>query len=179
MKKYIVLLFMFLILIGCENVSNTPTKQVEGFFNKYQILDRDVLDDLDSVLLEEENLSEENKTNYREVIKKQYQNLVYQIKEEKINADVATVRVEITVIDFSKILASFQYDRENNPEIFFNAGGEYDEQIYYGKVIEGIANAKDKITYTLDINLSKINDKWVIDKIDRDTEDKILGVYQY
>ena len=179
MKKYIILVFMFLLLVGCENVSNTPTKQVESFFNKYQILDREVLDDLDNVLLNEENLSEENKNKYRDVMKKQYKNLIYQIKEEEINADVATVTVEITVIDFSKILAEYQYNKENNPEIFFNNNGEYDAQIYYGKVIDEMSNAKDKITYTLDINLSKINDKWIIDKIDSDTEDKILGVYQY
>lgn len=179
MKKYIILVVMFLLLSGCENVSNTPTKQVEGFFNKYQILDKEVLDDLDSVLLNEENLSEENKNKYRDVMKKQYKNLIYQIKEEEINADVATVTVEITVTDFSKILAEYQYNKENNPEIFLNDNGEYDEQIYYGKVIDEMVKAKDKITYTLDIKLSKINDKWIIDKIDSDTEDKILGVYQY
>lgn len=179
MKKYIILIFLFLLLVGCENVSNTPTKQVEGFFNKYQILDRGVLDDLDHVLLKQGNLLDENKNKYRDVIKKQYQNLIYKIKEEEVNADVATVTAEITVIDFSKILAQAQYDKTNNPEIFFNSNGEYDEQIYYGKIIDEMSKAKDKITYTLDINLSKINDKWIIDKIDNDTEDKILGIYQY
>jgi len=179
MKKILTILILILLISGCGDISNTPIKQVEGFFNKYQILDQDVLNDLDDVIESRGNFSEENKQKYREIIKKQYKNLTYQIKEEIVNAYVATVITEITVLDFSKILAEAQNHKQDNPEMFFDANGEYDEQLYYSYVISKIEQAEDKVKYTLEINLSKIDDKWKIDAIDSDTEDKILGVYQY
>ncbi len=46
---------MLLALVGCSinDLSNTPTKQTELFFNKYQTLDQSVLDDLNHVVAAE------------------------------------------------------------------------------------------------------------------------------
>ncbi|MBE6138822.1 MAG: hypothetical protein E7173_03670 [Firmicutes bacterium] len=179
MKKIIYLLFAVLLITGCDNISNTPTKQVEAFLNKYQTLDLEVIEDLDGVIDEHPNFSGENREKYREIIKKQYKNLVYQVKEEKVNADVATVVVEITVLDFSKVLAEASIAKENSPQIFLDSSGQYDEQKYYAYVISKMEQSNEKVKYTLEIPLSKINDKWKIGELDSDTEDKILGVYEY
>ena len=179
MKKIILALFIVLLSTGCDNISNTPTKQVEGLFNKYQTLDKEVLDDLDRVIAEEETFSDESRGAYREIIKKQYKNLIYKIKEETIDADVATVTVEITVTDFTKILAESSEYRNSHPEEFINANGEYSEKLYSDYVISKMKEANDRVKYTFDIKLSKIDEKWRVDGIDSDTEDKILGIYEY
>ena len=68
MKK-IILTLMLLFLMGCS-LSNTPTKKVETFFKKYQTLDKAVLTDLDSVLSTKLNFNENQKEEYRNIMKK-------------------------------------------------------------------------------------------------------------
>ena len=179
MKKIIVILFGLMLLTGCNDISNTPTKQVEGLFNKYQTLDKEVLDDLDQIISEESSFNEQNRQEYRELIKKQYKDLTYKIKEEKIDADKAVVTVEISVTDFSKVLSESVDYKNNHPEEFQDQSGQYQEQLYSEFVISKMKDAKEKVKYTLDITLTKIDEEWRIDGIDSDTEDKILGIYQY
>jgi len=179
MKKGIFIVVILVLLTGCTNISNTPTKQVEGLFNKYQTLDQEVLNDLDKVIDENNYFSEETRQEYREIIKKQYKNLTYKIKEETVDADAAIVTVEINVVDFSRILASSVDYKNNNLEEFLDENGQYQQSLYSKYVIEQMKDAKERIKYTLDIKLSKIDDEWRIDGIDSETEDKILGIYQY
>ena len=40
MKKLFCFLFILLVLSGCGNMNNTPTKKVEAFLNKYQTNDK-------------------------------------------------------------------------------------------------------------------------------------------
>ena len=82
MKKIIGILSI-IILTGCNtlDISNTPTKKVEEFLNKYQILDEEVLNELDDVIDSKTNLNVENKEEYRKIIKKQYKDMQYTIKE--------------------------------------------------------------------------------------------------
>ena len=42
-----------------------------------------------------------------------------------------------------------------------------------------IEKVKDKVKYTLELNLTKIDDKWELDKLSSDDEDKILGIFEY
>lgn len=179
MKKVILTLLIIFLVTGCNDISNTPTKQVEGLFNKYQTLDQEVLHDLDKVISEDDSFSQENREEYREIIKKQYKDLTYKIKEETVDADVATVTVEITVTDFSKVLAEASDYKNNHPEEFADENGNYQETLYSDYVISKMKEAKERVKYTLDIKLSKIDEEWRIDGIDSDTEDKILGIYQY
>lgn len=178
MKKIICIVISLLLLVGCSNISNTPTRQVENFFNKYQTLDSEVLDDLDRVINKNQNFDNTNKDQYRDVVKKQYKNMTYKIKEETIDGDKAVVTAEITVLDFGKIIRESEDYKNNHIDEFQDQNGNYDESKYINYVIPRLKEAKEKIKYTLDINLTKINKKWKIDGIDSDTEDKILGTYE-
>ena len=42
-----------------------------------------------------------------------------------------------------------------------------------------LEKVKDKVKYTLDLPLTKIDDKWELDQISSLDEDKILGIYEY
>lgn len=178
MKKLIYAVICLFLLVGCSNISNTPTRQVENFFNKYQTLDNEVLDDLDEIINKSQKFNDTNKETYRDVIKKQYKNMTYKIKEETIDGDKAVVTVEITVLDFGKIIREVVDYKNNHIDEFQDDNGNYDENKYINYLILKLENVKEKVKYTIDINLTKLDEKWKIDGIDSDTEDKILGIYE-
>ena len=106
MKKILVCLSLFLLLaVGCTNTMNTPTKKVEELLGKYQKMDSTVLAQLDSVISEDVNMSDEQKKKYRSLMEKQYQNLSYKVKNEEIKGNNATVDVEIEVFDYATSIA--------------------------------------------------------------------------
>ena len=94
MKKLLVILSIFL-LVGCE-LNNTPTKKIEQFLSNYQILHKDVISDLEGVI-NKTNYTGEQKEKYKELMKKQYKSLIYEIKEETIDGNKAYVTVQIEV----------------------------------------------------------------------------------
>ena len=179
MKKIIMLLSM-IILVGCTtlDISNTPTKKVEEFLNKYQILDEEILNELDNVIDSKTKLNSENKEEYRELIKKQYKNMQYTIKEETIDGDEATVIAQIIVKDFAKIINEVEvYKRENMKEFYENE--IYNDNLYKKYLLDKLKDAKDRVTYTLEFKVHKKNKKWTLDPITEEIEDKILGIYNY
>ena len=105
MKKLLLSLFALLFVVtGCSfsDMMNTPTKRVEEFLGKYQTMDSEVLRQLDDTINKDTTMSEDTKKDYKDVMKKQYQNLMYKIKDETVDGDHATVQVEIEVFDFDK-----------------------------------------------------------------------------
>jgi hypothetical protein len=111
-------------------------------------------------------------------MKKHYQSLKYEIKDETIDGDSATVTVEIEVIDYSRILDNASTYLEEHADEFIT-DDVYDETLYNDYRIEQLDKAEDKVKYTIDITLTKIDGEWVIDDIPSDVEDKIQGVYYY
>ena len=180
MKKVIISLSLIcLLLSGCDEINNTPIKQVESMFNKYQTLDQDVLDDLDRIISEEMVFDTTAREEYRKLIKEQYQNLTYKIKDEVIDGDNATVTSEITVTDYSKVLAESETYKNSHLSEFQDELGVYQPTKYSNYVISQLKDAKEKVKYTVEVRLTKFEDKWKINGIDEDTEDKILGIYEY
>ena len=176
MKKILAVLSI-IILTGCTlDISNTPTKKVEEYLNKFQILDEEVLNELDDVI-NEKKLDNENKEDYREIIKKQYKDMQYTIKEESIDGDEATVTAQIIVKDFTKIINDAEiYKRENINEFYEN--NTYNDNLYKKYLIDKLKDAKERVTYTLEFTLHKENTKWKLDPITEEIEDKILGIYK-
>ena len=104
MKKVLYLLIGIVLLTGCSctaDMGNTPTKKVEEYLNKYQTNDADVTNDLNDVLTNDTTLTDEERNNYNDFMKKHYQDLQYEIKDEKIDGDTATVEAEITVRSYA------------------------------------------------------------------------------
>ena len=92
MKKLALLFISVFLLVGCETVMNNPTKRVETFLNKYQTTDSEVLSQLDTTLNNDTTLTSTQKEDYRNLMKKQYQNLTYTIKDSSGNEN-STSRV--------------------------------------------------------------------------------------
>ena len=167
MKKLMVILFTVIVLTGCEkgNLMNTPTKKVEMFFANYQSLDDEVIRQLDKIVAEEENFNTENRADYKELMKKHYQNLTYDVKDEKIDGDTATVSVEIEVTDYTKTIKETEQYLADHPEEFKDEKGIYDSSLFMNYHLKKLKETKDKVKYTLDLTFSKVDDEWKLDSI--------------
>ena len=112
-------------------------------------------------------------------MKKHYQELTYEIKDEKIDGNKATVTVEIEVTDYSKTLKDADKYLENNKAEFYDDKGVYNAFLFTTYRIEQLKKVTDKVKFTLNLTLSKVDDEWQLDPISDVDEQKINGVYYY
>lgn len=181
MKKIICLLCALIVLTGCDfvrSLSNTPTKRVEEFLKKYQTLSQEVLDDLDTVVAEETSFNSGQRDRYRNIVKNNYQKLTYAVKNEEIDGDDATVTVEIEVIDYYKIMSDADLYLNENPDEFI-VDEEYSVSKFTDYRLDKLQEAKEKVTYTLELTLTKVDNEWFVDDLNQDDENKINGMYEY
>ena len=116
-------------------------------------------------------------TSYKELMKKQYKDLTYTIKEELIDGNNATVTVEIEVYDYNKAINDAETYYKNNPNEFKNSDGGIDEEKYMDYKIKKMEAVKDKIKYTLNLTLTKKDKKWVLNDISESDRQKLHGLY--
>lgn len=177
--KIFLAIFACVLFIGCsKDLSNTPTKKVEEVFSKYQTLDKDVIKDLDKVVAEDENFNTKQREKYKKIMKKHYGDLVYVVKEETVNGDDAVVEVEIEVTNYKNILKEAEKYRREHESEFYDEKGKFDTSKFIDYKLDKIEKAKEKTKYTLEVGVSKRNDKWTVDSLSNDDKDKINGVFE-
>ena len=177
MKKIIVLLFLFMFLVGC-NMSNTPSSKVEEYLNNFNNLSDEVVSDIE-VKISNENLSSENKALYKKALFHEHENMKYEIKDESINGDKASVVVKITVLDYYKASKdSLDYMQEHTEE-FSDVNGMFDNELFNTYRLNQMDNAKDTIDYEITFYLNKKDSQWVLDNPDSDVIEKLNGFYNY
>ena len=179
MKKILLVISMLLLLVGCESVMNNPTKRVESFLNKYQTMDSEVLKQLDDTLNNEVDLTDTQKENYRDIMKKQYQNLTYTIKDEEVDGDEATVKVEIEVYDFNKAMSDADDYLLAHQDEFTDDNNNISNEKFMDYKIEQMRKMTEKVKYTIEFNLTKVDSKWQLNDVDEITRQKIHGIYNY
>jgi hypothetical protein len=180
MKKLLSILFIFILLSGCGNDEEktiTPTDEVKSFFEKYKTLDQEVVEQLNGVI-DEQSMTPNQKEQYKNIFKRQYQYLKYNIKDEQLNGNIATVSVNIEVYDYYNVKKNADEHLAKNPEDFRNAEGTFDERLFWDYKLEKLQTTKSRRTYTLDLTLTKIEDKWRIDNLLDSELQKIHGLYQ-
>ena len=164
-KKLLLLVIPLLLLVACT-MANTPTSKVEELFTKYQTLDTDIDNGISSIL-DEQNLSESQKERYRKILENQYRNLTYQIKEEIIDGNTATITVEIEVLDLKKTINDLTFD-----------SSIYTKETYDEEKLNRLEKAKDKVKYTLELTVTKNdNDDWKLNALTNENIKKIQGMY--
>ena len=176
MKKILLILSMMILLAGCQ-FNSSPKNEVENLLKKYQNLDEEVLGDLE-LTSESSMFREEQKDDYINVMKTQYQDLKYEIQSEEIDADKASVTVNISVYDYYKAQKEAGEYMNEHKEEFMN-GEEFDNDKYLTYKIVKMQNTSSRVDYTIVIDLTKNGDKWVVDKMDSTTLKKIHGTYNY
>jgi len=176
MKK-IILVLSVILLIGCS-MSNKPSSKVEAFLNNYINLNDDVLMDIEQSAIKE-NLNNDDKNTYKDILSKQYEELKYEIKDESIDGNSAIVTVNINVYDFHKIeKESLEYLNTNLSE-FYNNDGVFSNDLFNSYRVRKLNEAQDRIDYEIKFYLDKKNDEWVLNNPDRVTLEKINGFYNY
>lgn len=176
MKKILTILMMLIILTGCGG--NTPKGAVDNYLKKYRNLDSEVLVDLEE-LVKKENLSKEQEEKYRDVLKKQYKDLSFEIVEEEYNDDVSYVTVKVSVYDLYKAQSDASKYLANNPEKFYNENNEYDNSLYLNYKLDEMKNMTDKVEYNVTFTVIKENDKYVVEQPSEEVLQKIHGIYNY
>ncbi len=177
-KKIFVGIMVLFLAVGCGNMMNTPTKKVEEFLSKYQTQDEKVLAQLDEVIDSSGTMTKDQKDKYRDLMKKQYQNLSYKIKDETIDGNNATVQVEIEVYDYaSSISESETYLTTNKEEFIKEDTKEVDDEKFMDYKLKQLSLVKDKVKYTINFTLTKTDDKWILDDITEIDRQKLHGLY--
>jgi len=168
MKKIISMFIFLILLVGCS-LSNTPTAQVEDLLSKYQMLDKDIKSGINTVV-EAETLTDSQKERYRKLIEKQYKNLAYEITEERIDGDMATITTQIDVLDYKNSI--------NETNNIYQGRNDYTVEEYNNTKLDLLESTKEKVTYTIDfIVIKDDNGNWKLSSLDNDTIKKIQGMY--
>lgn len=210
MKKRILLCFsciMAIVLLSGCSMSNTPTKKVEKFLNNYKNQDDTVLTQLKEMVDADTLMTDDEKNTYSDILKKQYKDLTYEIKDEKIDGDTATVTAEIEVYDYYKINKESEDYYNANPDKFKDDSDDSlvsdakdavkdavddakdavsdakdaitSDSKYVAYRLEKLKDAKDRVKYTIDFTLTKVDDVWTLNDIDDVTRQKIHGLYEH
>lgn len=161
MKKYLVFFLCIFCLVGCTNKSSKEAviEYLEKYRNFTAEIEESLMKDLESV-----NWKKEQKEKYILLLKKQFVNLKYKIKEEIYNGEEATVLVDITVYNYhnSKREALKEQDESQN---------------YIDKVLEKMNNETHTIKYTLVFKTNYKEGVWVLEQPSEETLKKIEGIY--
>lgn len=174
MKKIIIILILSIfIFLGCENTRNTPTSKVENFLSRYQMIDSYILNELDSTLKRDSSMNKKQKTKYKKLMEKQYQNLSYKIEKEEIEENNATVDVEIEVLDYQTSINKAKKYFYQHPNEFKNK--KSNDFVDYK--IKELKKVTEKIKYDITFNLTKKNNIWLLDNISEIDYLKLHGLY--
>lgn len=162
-KKLMILIIIFIgVIMGCQ-LNNTPTSKVEELLGNYQMLDESIIVSYVQ-LSNDEKIDSKYQERYRKVIEKQYRNMTYEIKDEKIDGNKAIVTTQIEVLNYKDVLQK-------------NLSNLSNDSAYHENILNQLEKVKDKVTYTIDFQVVK-NDKgeWNLDPLDDIQKEKLLGI---
>ena len=183
MKKILKVMFVFglafLFLTGCDNLMNTPTKKVELLLSKYQKKDEEVLKELGDILVTDSVLTTDQKDQYKKLMERQYSNLTYVIKNEAIDGKTAVVEVEIEVYDYNKAISESEDYLISHQEEFEDESGVVSTTKYNDYKLNSMNELSDRVKYTINFTLSKIDEEWIVDDLTDTERMKIHGLYAY
>ena len=200
-KKLIVFLSLLVMFVtGCGNNMSAPSEKVEEFLGRYQSMDSNILTQLDNVISNDETMDDTQKKDYKTLMEKQYQNLSYKIKDEKIDGDKAEVLVEIEVFDYANsINESRKYYTEHRDEFDDNEVGndgadtDNDGMSEEGEVVGGavdtvssfitykikqLMDVTDKAKYEITFHLNKEDGEWKVEDLSDVDRQKIHGLFE-
>ena len=180
MKKILIAFIAIFGLVGCTiGPANTASKAVEEYLDRYIDNSDVVMSELDDYVADRDELNDEQKETYKEILKKQYSDLKYEITDEKYDGDTATVTVKLTVYDLYKVQkTAYDYLTEHADE-FKDDDGNYDDVKFVKYKLDQMKDNTDTIEYTLDVKVKKNDNVWEVEQLNNDDLQKIHGIYNY
>lgn len=178
MKKLCLFLITLIATVGCACTMTKASDAVKEYLGKFNNQDAEILVELDE-LVKDENLTEEQSETYKEVMKKQYTDLKYEIVEETYNGDEATVTTKITVYDLYSAQKEAETYKSEHMEEFQNDNKIYDADLFLDYKIEQMKKSDKRIEYTIDFKVIKKDGKWMVENVSTEDLEKIHGIYNY
>lgn len=178
MKKILVVLCAILLFTGCSCSmnDNKPEEAVETFYERYRAKDDNIITQLKETI-QNEDLTDENKKDYQELMEKQYDQFAYVIKDIKEKDDTATVTTEVTVLNYRSAVLKAEEELKKNPEKFNDDEGNFSEKKYMDYKIEKMQEVNDTTTHTIDLSLTKEAGMWKVEQLSSDDISKLHGLY--
>ena len=172
MKKLCLFLITLIAAVGCACTMTKASDAVKEYLGKFNNHDAEILVELDA-LVKEENLTDKQSDSYKEMMKKQYTDLKYEIVEEVYNGDEAVVTTKITVYDL--------YGAQKDAEKYRNEHQEEFQDIaeFLEYKIEQMTKSDKRVEYTIDFKVIKKDGKWVVENVSTEDLEKIHGIYNY
>lgn len=177
-KKIFLIVSLLLLVVGCGCMKKTAKGAVQDYLNQYKNLSANVISDMDDVI-DNENLTDTQKEKYRDILKKQYQDLKYDIVSEKYDGDNAMVDVKIKVYDLYKVQKDANdYLTTSGDE--FKENGVFSNDLFMDYKLDKMKKTMDTIEYNITFNVTK-DDKgnYKVSDLSNTDLEKIHGVYNY
>lgn len=176
MKKILIAIVTCFLLVGC--MDNKASDAVKNYLNQYRNLSDNVIADLGH-LTDTQNLNEKQKEDYKKIMKKQYQDLQYEIVEEEYDGDKATVTAKITVYDLYKVQEDADNYMNDNMEEFYDDNDVYDNSLFLNYKLGKMQDNTETVSYTITFEVIKEDNNWVVVQPSAESLEKIHGIYNY
>ena len=180
MKKKLLSLILLLscfLIIGCGK-EMTPKQAVDDYLQRYITLDDSIMDQLNE-FVNKEDLTDEQKLTYKEVLRNQYSSLTYTLKDEKIEGDTAYVTAKIKVKDLYKAQMNAQEYYNEHKEEFNDDNGVYDAVKFLNYKLLQMKEATDTKEYEIEFKVVKNDNDWDVSQLSNEDLEKIHGIYEY
>lgn len=177
-KKILVVLCAILLFTGCSCSmnDNKPEEAVETFYERYRAKDDNIITQLKETI-QNEDLTDENKKAYQDLMEKQYDQFAYVIKDVNVKDDTATVTTEVTVLNYRSAVLKAEEELKKNPEKFNDDDGNFSDEKYMDYKIDKMQEVNDTTTHTIDLSLTKEAGMWKVEQLSSDDISKLHGLY--
>ncbi len=174
---FIVLLSFLFLITGCMG-NKTAKEAVSDYLEMYVTLDSKVVDQLNE-FVENEDLTEEQKLVYKDILKKQYSTMTYNFLSETYDGDTAYIKTKINVRDLYKVQKeALNYFNEHKDE-FNDENGSYDKSLFLDYKLNEMKNATYTNSYEIEFKVIKNGNNYEVSQLANEDLEKIHGIYNY
>lgn len=181
MKKLfggLIVILSCILITGCSCSKKGAKGAVEDYLNQYKNLSSNVISDINRVV-DKEDLTDAQKEKYRDVLKRQYQDMKYKVINESYDGDNATIEVKITVYDYYKVGKDANTYLNNNQDEF-KENGTFSNSLFMDYKLDKMKNVTDTVEYDITFNVTKDdNDNYKVSDLSQSDLEKIHGIYNY
>ena len=175
--KLLIIVLFILVSVGC-GMKPTAREAAIEYLELYRNKDKVVMEELHEYV-NEEDLTDDQKEKYYDVLKKEYSTLMYEVEHEQYDGNIAYITFKITVIDLYKAQKeAAEYFNEHQSE-FDDENGIYDKKKYMDYKLDKMTEEMDTVSYTIDIKVEKEGDNWKVVQLSNENLEKIHGIYNY
>ncbi len=152
----------------------SPVDMTLEYMKKYTKLDSSVVNNIKYEF--SDVLTESQKKKYEDIMKRQYENMSFEITEKVINETDAIITVEVIVYDFASAMskANSYVEVYNNK---FIRGDKFDEYAAIDYKLNSLYDYQEKVTYAINFYYYLNDDKWVLTELSDTDLKKINGTY--